>query len=226
MPVSKAKAAVKAAARSRGHSTPDDPPPMVHRCWVSHCKTIISYEYDVCPYHRGTRIVSAKLDRSKFLPRVTSPAIAARRKGIVAIASHFSIEWAFRMIQETRMTTLIYVHSEGRLHFNFIAGTSLDVVARSGPWGKGVAPVGGYTVSRPVPIEATTENSPYTDAMGFAWFAKITPRFTTERSGFGIHPDGNVPGTRGCIGIAIRDTKPIFNFLTQAAEPLILFVVK
>lgn len=39
------------------------------------------------------------------------------------------------------------------------------------------------------------------------WFIPLTPTFSTNRTGFGIHPDGNLPGTKGCIGLQNSDTK-------------------
>lgn len=142
------------------------------------------------------------------------------------VASIYAARWAVKLVEETRMTILVYCHATGKFYYHFQAGNQAAVNARSGPWGKGSAPAGSYTVERPVAIEPTVENSPYTDAQGFAWFARIVPRFQTERYGFGIHPDGNVPGTRGCIGIAVGDTKPVFDFLKQAAEPIVLVVVR
>lgn len=47
----------------------------------------------------------------------------------------------------------------------------------------------------------------YRDKKGFSWF------FWLGKGDFGIHPDGNVPGTKGCIGIVEADTRPLFNKL-------------
>ena len=94
--------------------------------------------------------------------------------------------------------------------------------AKSGPWGKGAAPKGLYYMT--ACFKWSDPDPPYTDAEGFCWFASIEPMFPTERSGFGIHPDGNVPGTRGCIGITTPDSKPCYNFL-RAAESVYVVVM-
>jgi len=94
--------------------------------------------------------------------------------------------------------------------------------ARSGPWGKGKLPAGLYEMGKPTEI---APNPSYTDAKGFAWWAAITPLFPTERSGFGIHPDGGVRGTLGCLGIALPDTRPCFIYLSDLAEEKTLLVV-
>lgn len=97
---------------------------------------------------------------------------------------------------------------------------------KSGPHGKGPAPPGIYKVDKPVTIEASDENKPFTDTKGFAWWAALTPAFETERSGFGIHPDGNVPGSKGCIALCDSDTKPAFDALTEAhLEPGTFLIV-
>ena len=46
-------------------------------------------------------------------------------------------------------------------------------------------------------------SSGYYDPKGRGWYMKLKPVTapTYGRSGFEIHPDGNVPGTAGCIGI-------------------------
>ena len=44
-------------------------------------------------------------------------------------------------------------------------------------------------------------------ANGRGWFLPLTPRFSTSRHGFGIHPDGNLPGTKGCVGLQGADIK-------------------
>jgi len=62
----------------------------------------------------------------------------------------------------------------------------------------------------------------------FAWVAKLTPQFETDRTGFLIHPDGNKEGTTGCIGISKKENdvavyEAITNLLKDRKE-LILYV--
>ena len=49
--------------------------------------------------------------------------------------------------------------------------------------------------------------------MGF--FLPIYPKFNTNRGKvggrLGIHPDGNKPGTLGCIGITEENTKSFYD---------------
>ena len=62
-----------------------------------------------------------------------------------------------------------------------------------------------------VPHDPKYAQPPYrfTDKAGFSWFLWL------GIGDLGVHPDGNVPGTMGCIGIADDDTKPLFYKLRQ-----------
>lgn len=95
-------------------------------------------------------------------------------------------------------------------------------VARSGPWGRGRAPAGLYEMARPTEI---APHPSYRDGTGFTWWAALSPLFPTERSGFGIHPDGGIAGTKGCIGITDRDTRPCFAYLQDLSEEKTYVVV-
>jgi hypothetical protein len=91
--------------------------------------------------------------------------------------------------------------------------------AVSGPHGKGTLPVGLYFIGPAVELDSKSlENQPYCDKNGFAWWCPLGPAFSTARTGFGIHPDGNIPGTKGCIGIKCRDTSPLFELLKISAK--------
>ncbi len=71
--------------------------------------------------------------------------------------------------------------------------------ALSGPHGNGHLPGGNYRIGR---AHRWAQNeAAYTDPNGLCWFCPLVPDFGTSRTGLGIHPDGNVPGTEGCIGI-------------------------
>lgn len=102
---------------------------------------------------------------------------------------------------------------------------SLGWASRSGPFGKGAAPPGVYEIGRVVELAQVPGTKPFTDYFGFAWWAKLFPTFTTERTGLGIHPDGNVPGTLGCIGVKEPNSKPCFIHLQEAPRPLYLVVL-
>jgi hypothetical protein len=49
----------------------------------------------------------------------------------------------------------------------------------------------------------------YRDQMGFSWFLWL------GQGNLGIHPDGNVPGTLGCIGVTENDTKELFELIRE-----------
>jgi RHS repeat-associated protein len=88
--------------------------------------------------------------------------------------------------------------------------------ADSGPWGNGAAPEGNYVVSSPISVSSMTNRNnyeSYCDPSENCWFAPLTPTFPTTRSGLGVHPDGGVPGTAGCIGVTNTDTTSLENAL-------------
>src|SRR5688572_10627148 len=88
--------------------------------------------------------------------------------------------------------------------------------AVSGPHGRGALPKGTYRIGAAVALDREAPNA-YRDRAGFAWWCPITPSFSTDRTGLGIHPDGNVPGTEGCIGVTERDTRDAYEALRFAA---------
>jgi hypothetical protein len=77
--------------------------------------------------------------------------------------------------------------------------------AVSGPHGKGRLPAGWYTVEvdrRTAQMRSGQLGDGYHDReTGLEWFVPLTPDQSIGRTGLGIHPDGNVPGTLGCVGI-------------------------
>jgi RHS repeat-associated protein len=93
--------------------------------------------------------------------------------------------------------------------------------AVSGPYIPGPLPQGDYTLSGPpLPVDPTaSENAPYCDPSDNCWFQPLKPNFDTDRGKkggrLGIHPDGNKPGTEGCIGVTTEDTKDLYNFLKK-----------
>lgn len=100
--------------------------------------------------------------------------------------------------------------------FYELAANGLRAKAVSGPYGNGPAPKGSYRITPPVAIDPTADsNKGFLDPKGNAWFAALHPEFETDRIGLGIHPDGNVPGTLGCIGIQLEDTTFIRDALKR-----------
>lgn len=52
------------------------------------------------------------------------------------------------------------------------------------------------------------------------WFFPLEPLFSTERGSpalgrFGIHPDGGLPGTDGCIGVYSGDYDALYKLLAD-----------
>jgi hypothetical protein len=79
-------------------------------------------------------------------------------------------------------------------------GVNYQVV--SGPWSRGAIQNGSYTIKKKNVVVANTLGAGMEDATtGEKWFIPIAADFQTTRRGFGIHPDGNVEGTQGCIGL-------------------------
>ena len=84
----------------------------------------------------------------------------------------------------------------------------------SGGYGRGAIPNGFYDVERykAVAGDASTMKSGFVNpANGRGWFLPLTPKFATARHGFGIHPDGNLPGTKGCVGLQGADMKRFWD---------------
>ena len=48
---------------------------------------------------------------------------------------------------------------------------------------------------------------------GNGWSLDLNPKFKTDRDLLRIHPDGNVPGTEGCIGPDCRHQQQVYDAL-------------
>ena len=84
----------------------------------------------------------------------------------------------------------------------------------SGGYGKGAIPNGIYDIERYKAVvgdKSTMKSGFVNPANGRGWFLPLTPRFSTVRHGFGIHPDGNLPGTKGCVGLQGSDMKAFWD---------------
>lgn len=100
----------------------------------------------------------------------------------------------------------------------------------SGPFGEGTLPIGDYTIAVYNAVEGKGLKTAYQDtATNDRWFLPLSPQFSTHRDGFGIHPDGNKPGTLGCIGIQASDAGSFWrrwNNTPMTARPTKLTVMK
>ena len=99
------------------------------------------------------------------------------------------------------MMTLSFVRTFNRLSWG---PDTYDAI--SGPWGQGLLPEGEYTVKIYNVVSNSSLSSAYRDSFtNERWFIPLEPKFATPRQGLGIHADGNVPGTQGCVGLRGQD---------------------
>jgi hypothetical protein len=116
--------------------------------------------------------------------------------------------------------------------------------ARSGPWGQGALPPGAYTVDWANLVEGSPLSDDDDFGSGFkftvtttlktstkiadsegasakrsltGYFIPITADFDTKRGDLGIHPDGNVYGTQGCIGLVDDDAVKFWQKVLNTA---------
>ena len=82
--------------------------------------------------------------------------------------------------------------------------------AISGPWNKGMMPNGTHTVKK-YEVVASTDEAGYQSPTGKGWFIPLKQPASIKRSGFGIHPDGNVEGTAGCVGLVGTDADKFWD---------------
>ncbi|MFN8996504.1 MAG: RHS repeat-associated core domain-containing protein [Pseudomonadota bacterium] len=90
-------------------------------------------------------------------------------------------------------------------------GTDIEfsVPAVSGPWGKGRLPPGTYKGDN---LRRRTNKAMVCED-GNGWSLDLDPKFKTDRDLLRIHPDGNVPGTEGCIGPDCRYQQQVYDAL-------------
>lgn len=86
--------------------------------------------------------------------------------------------------------------------------------ALSGPWGKGGLPEGRWQIATPYRMKDDGTVNAYKRDWE-PWVCPLKPLFDTDREKILIHPDGNVPGTKGCIGVQGED-EACFNALREA----------
>ena len=85
--------------------------------------------------------------------------------------------------------------------------------AVSGPWGKNRLPNGNYNG---VHLRRRNDNKGMMCPNGDGWSLDIEPAFKTDplREYLRIHPDGNGPGTEGCIAPSCgADQKKVYDSL-------------
>jgi len=117
------------------------------------------------------------------------------------------------------MTDLVFDIKQKKLTWPL---KNLSWNAVSGPFGAGALPPGLYDIARREITDYTNKvDLPYRDKSGLGFFVPIYPKFNTNRgkSGgrLGIHPDGNKPGTLGCIGITEANSKSFHDAIRLTA---------
>jgi hypothetical protein len=88
---------------------------------------------------------------------------------------------------------------------------NLSSRAVSGPFGAGALPLGSYSAPRSMLLDKN--DASYRDGADppNCWMQAILPMFSTDRDDLGVHPDGGVPGTQGCIGLKVTNTRPWYD---------------
>lgn len=138
--------------------------------------------------------------------------IKKRREVLTKKLCDQASELNWRLGEKNNMPTrLSYFTATQTLVFSNSDGMRMVFPAISGPHGKGRLPRGFYSVGVFTPLDLET------CAKGFivddiAFWIPIDPQFQTNRTGLGIHPDGNVKGTLGCIGIDPLYVPPFVEF--------------
>lgn len=117
------------------------------------------------------------------------------------------------------------VASEGEMTIHFSNEDKVFPVI-SGKYGNGSISIGIYSVEKPIVLLDKAYNDAY-KRDGVPWYARLTPQFNCERTGLLIHPDGNLPGTLGCLGVLDNDQdllhilKQIFD-ITEEVELVVV----
>ena len=114
------------------------------------------------------------------------------------IKEFFKMKFPNEMLQEAKDKVIceykliddLHKKAEGILYFN-----GLSVKFISGMFGKGYAPLGEYRA-----YKVFMEDRDAFKQFSFGWQVPIEAKFKTDRTGLAVHPDGNSPGTLGCIG--------------------------
>ena len=122
------------------------------------------------------------------------------------------------------------------INYNFIFRTRQETLildgeeyqSISGPYGNGALPPGEYHTSTTLaPNAGHYFPSGFVGPDGFAFGIKLIPQFPTSRGGLWVHPDGNVIGTLGCIGVHPSQALPFwehYNDVNPGWETMVLYV--
>jgi RHS repeat-associated protein len=94
--------------------------------------------------------------------------------------------------------------------------TRMSVDAIGGPYGNGAPPNGRYTIDNP--RNPRKESGYKRDGVSFSF--NLNPQFETKRTDLRIHPDGNNPGTLGCVGLQSTGAQgtEFYNLINSAIK--------
>lgn len=117
-------------------------------------------------------------------------------------------------------------YEEEKLAKGFLSINGKSYPTISGPYGKGFLPRGEYKLTSCYFMKDNGGVDAYKKE-GKPWVAKITPCFTTKRTGLYIHPDGNVEGSLGCAAITEGDldAKKEIDLLLSKTQTLTVQVI-
>lgn len=117
----------------------------------------------------------------------------------------------------------VYTKHEVKISWTFDGSTLVRIgggswAARSGSSRLKPAPNGIYKIGVVLDKSPGHQSGAFCDPSGKCWSCLIEPAFATDRWGFAIHPDGNLPGTAGCIGISSEhvDTRTLREILANS----------
>lgn len=109
-----------------------------------------------------------------------------------------------------------YDKIENSLATGILFFKNFEIAFKSGGWGKGAAPKGEYSA-----VSYRVEAGEAYSRFGIGFFVHIVPQFETDRTELGIHFDGSVPGTLGCIGLQcsnVEDAIKVRNLFRDAFD--------
>jgi len=122
-----------------------------------------------------------------------------------------------------RLQTLKADLSQGICYLNGDNGEEYyEYPCYSGGWGKGHLQTGEYdlfAMSTPRQIKELKNPKPYTKN-NFGWFGALEPKFKTERSALGVHPDGNIEFSSGCMVMPFKSIDENIRFYNVIRDSL------
>ena len=129
------------------------------------------------------------------------------------------MKWGYEETKRWKNTAGVEV-SEG---LTWLDGEAFKTI--SGGGGKGPLPFGEYNITSSYTIRPSHPNYAAYLREGVAFFALLTPLFKSDRTDIGVHPDGGVPGTKGCLGLIEKPLRA-YRILSAIPKEGVLFEVQ